>query len=117
LFGRALVRGPSARIRGDCRSYLCGLAHRIAHFGEPAQSFLWLIVGALLVGYAVFRNRHDPLTPIVVAYAIFACFMGTLVWDYWGNFGRALEPVYAYGLVVLLGGILGRTRAVANANT
>jgi hypothetical protein len=87
-----------------------GLVHDVGEFTHPLQSVLWLVVAGLFVVYAIVRGRRDPLTPIVVAYAIFACFIGDKVWGNWEDFGRVLEPIYAYGLVVFLTALSSSSR-------
>jgi hypothetical protein len=89
---------------------LRGLLDRIDNFAEPRQSIVWLAVGVILIAYAVARARRDPLTPSVIAYGIFALFVGSLVWDSWGDFGRALEPIYAYGYVIVLATVVEQRR-------
>ncbi len=89
---------------------LGGLLDRITNFAQPRQSVAWLAIGVVLVVYVLARARRDPLTPIVIAFAAFALFVGSLVWDYWGNFGRALEPIYAYGYVIVVTTVLEQRR-------
>jgi hypothetical protein len=78
------------------------LAHEVPRFEEPASTWLWLIVGALLVTSVLWRARKDPLTSMVVAYATFAAFFGTDVWRRWQDFSRPLLPLYAYSVLALL---------------
>jgi hypothetical protein len=89
---------------------LRGLLRQADHFAQPRQTFLWLAVAILFCLYALLRARSDQLTPIVTAYGVFALFVGALVWDFWGNFGRALEPLYAYGLVIVATAVARTTR-------
>ena len=78
------------------------LVHDVPRFLQPATTWLWFVVGALLVAGIVVRGRKDPLSPIVVAYAVFAAFFGTDVWRRWQDFGRPLLPLYAYSVVAVL---------------
>lgn len=110
-----LVWGSIVRVRlgswpwaaGDCR-----LAER-PFSGLMEGSRYWpprplLTAGVLLsiiviiCGCIVFRPRDD-LTWIVVGFAVLGALMGDCVWRRWEDFSRPLLPLYAFGLLALLG--------------
>jgi hypothetical protein len=81
---------------------LGGLIDAASGFADPRRSWMWLLVGAVLLAAAIARRGPDPLRAVVVAFAIFGAFMGAAVWHRWQDFSRPILPLYAYGFLVVV---------------
>jgi hypothetical protein len=78
------------------------LFRAMSRFADPTASWLWIVIGSVLIAGALARRERATLGSIVIAYGLFAAFFGTAVWERWQDFSRPLLPLYAYGVVIVL---------------
>lgn len=90
-----------------------GLVESLAHDLSPGL-LLGVLLAVVLVGFAVTRAPHDPLTWVSAAYAIFAVTFSEEVWTHAG-FTRALLPMYVCSVVAVLGALRQASSQAAGA--
>jgi hypothetical protein len=74
----------------------------------PAANVLpYLVMGVAIVATTAVLCRDDALWPIVIVHAAFGVLLGRFVWIDWHAFTRVLLPMYALGVVAVLGRVLG----------
>jgi hypothetical protein len=99
---------------------LSGLVHEWSRFAEPARSQVWILLAAVALAAGIVRRDRDPLAWLVIAFGGFGAFMGAAVWARWQDFGRPLLPLYAYGLLIVITGVVAmvvRGRSSASPGT
>ena len=79
-----------------------GLARALPHLRFPVFTALVLTAIPLVAIVTWKKRRGDPLTPIVVAYALFAAFFSRRILLWWASFSRPLLPMTAFALIALL---------------
>jgi hypothetical protein len=99
---------------------------RLAPFGSgllasvrgtvPTGLAVGVLVGAALCASAVVLARHDRLTWITLAFAVFATTFSREVWLHAG-FSRSLIPLYVCGTIATVGGWRARRAGVAAAES
>jgi hypothetical protein len=94
-----------------------GIFHALSGWSGSLPDLFALAGGLGLVLLARRSNRNDPLRWIVIAYVVFAPFMGPAVWARWQDFGRPLLPLYAFALVLAAGTAAGPGRDRDTAGT
>jgi hypothetical protein len=95
--------GPIAKIGGS-RLFtwpLWGLIQSLPHLRFAAVTVPLIISVPMLSTLSIKFARRDPLTRIVMLYAITAIFMGQTVWTWWASFTRPLLPLFGFALVAL----------------
>lgn len=85
-----------------------GLVKALGSAQFPSAIVFWVVVALALCVAAARYAQHDVLAWITVAYGMFGSMLGPDVWVTNMGFQRALLPLYAFGAVAVVSGLVRR---------
>jgi hypothetical protein len=88
-----------------------GLADALRRIDDSGTIVFWVVVAMVLCGGLLLACRHDVLSWMAFAFALFGALLGSDVWLTNAGYQRALVPLFFFGSVALVGGLPLASRA------